>query len=45
MYFMAPREGGACDFPNRDNNMIRYYFVSAESRSLIWQLSTMSNLT
>jgi hypothetical protein len=35
IYFMAPREGGACDFPNRDNNMCRYYFVGAESRNLI----------
>jgi hypothetical protein len=33
---MTPiREGEACDFPNRDNNMCRYYFVGAESRNLI----------
>jgi hypothetical protein len=31
---MAPKEGGACDFPNRDNNM-PLLFVGAESRSLI----------
>jgi hypothetical protein len=37
IYFKAPREGGACDFhfPNRDNNICRYYFVGAESRNLI----------
>ncbi len=32
--YFGPQGGGACDFPNRDNNMCRYYFVGAESRNL-----------